>query len=120
MKKHIHIVWLLCILFTAGVTAQNYTQQVTAIQYYFNADPGTGVAGNGAIVPVTPSGNISQSLDIVLPSDLPTGSNQLYIRVRDEWGQWSIAERRSIFVANPTVTQDITAKIGRASCRERV
>lgn len=109
MKKHIHIVWLLCILFTAGVTAQNYTQQVTAIQYYFNADPGTGVAGNGAIVPVTPSGNISQSLDIVLPSDLPTGSNQLYIRVRDEWGQWSIAERRSIFVANPTVTQDITA-----------
>ena len=35
--------------------AQNHTQTVTAIQYYFDTDPGVGVTGNGGILSVTPT-----------------------------------------------------------------
>ncbi|MBK8685412.1 MAG: hypothetical protein IPN26_10675 [Bacteroidetes bacterium] len=32
----------------------NRSQQITAYQYYFDTDPGVGIAGNGAIVPGLP------------------------------------------------------------------
>ena len=96
---------MFCLIFFAS--AQNQTQQVTAIQYFYNNDPGVGVAGNGAIVSVTPSASISQLFSLGLPSSLTNGINQLYIRARDESGQWSIAERRTFYLFPTPVTKDI-------------
>jgi len=101
------------VIFSAG--AQNQTQQVTAIQYFFNYDPGPGISGNGAIIQFTPAASINQTFNVSLPSGSWAGDvdadgvNQLYIRVMDEHGNWSIAEHRSFYIFSAPITQNITA-----------
>ena len=109
MKKF-NLLTVIIILACANLTiAQNYTQQVTAFQYYFNFDPGPGISGNGGIIPVTPASNINQTLSIPLPQTLANGVNHLYIRAKDEFGQWGIAERRSFFVLQISSSEMVSA-----------
>jgi subtilase family serine protease len=97
--KRIRIwVWACCVFFVSNMYAQ-VTQQVTALQYYYDTDPGTGIAGNGAILPVTPTGNLDQTFVFTLPGAISDGFHYLYSRVKDEYGRWSMAERRMFYVS---------------------
>ena len=89
--------WALCTMMSINISAQ-ITQQVSAIQYFYNTDPGVGVAGNGGVLSVTPTADLTQTLALLLPGSLGNGINQLYVRVKDEYGRWSIAERRMFYI----------------------
>ncbi|MEO8086329.1 MAG: HYR domain-containing protein, partial [Bacteroidota bacterium] len=95
--RHKNILWLIALgLSVSNLFAQN-TAQVTAIQYYFNTDPGVGIAGNGAIVPVSPIGSINQTFIIPLPV-LSNGLQNLYVRAKDEFDRWGMAERKLFYI----------------------
>ena len=72
----------LCIIVIAGsaLRAQSPSQQITALQYYFDTDPGAGVPGNGAIIQVTPAETVSQTYNIAAGDINGDGFHQLYIR----------------------------------------
>ncbi len=114
--RHINKIWLIVSFLFIGsyciaqtVPPSRVSQQVTALQYYFNTpDPGVGQAGNGAIIPITPTNDFTQQLTIPF-SNLPLGINNLYVRVMDESGSWSIAERRMFLVDNLTTGSNIVA-----------
>lgn len=108
MKK-IYSAVCIMLLSCMVLMAQSPSQQITAWQYYFNTDPGEGIAGNGAIVPITPAASVSQTLSITLHPSIATGFHQLYIRAKDEDNRWSIAERRALYVASITTTQPLNA-----------
>lgn len=108
MKKFSILALLFLLALTWKGLAQDYTQEVTAIQYYFNTDPGTGTAGNGGIIPVTPAATVNEVFNLSLPS-LPEGINYLYVRAKDEFGKWSLAERRVLYISGSINQEDITA-----------
>jgi len=108
--KRIRIwVWACCVFLVSMMHAQ-VTQQLTALQYYYDTDPGTGIPGNGAILPVTPTGNLDQTFVFNLPGSVNNGIHYLYTRVKDEFGRWSMAERRMFYVSTvANGTRNITA-----------
>ncbi|MBL0137742.1 MAG: hypothetical protein IPP86_04330 [Bacteroidetes bacterium] len=101
-----YFIWLiiLSVLYQFSY-AQNSTQ-ITAVQYYFNTDPGVGVAGNGSILNVGPVRNYSATLSIPVPGSL-SGFNNLYVRAKDQSGRWSIAERSLFYVTTPGLAIDM-------------
>ncbi len=84
---------------------------VTAIQYYFNDDPGVGVAGNGGIISIPPDSAVNPTISAPLPASLPLGLNYLYIRVQNTAGTWSLTERQVFYIFQPPSlqTEQITA-----------
>jgi hypothetical protein len=80
----------------------NYTgsDSIVAYQYYFDTDPGVGVTGNGAIVPVSPATSYSTTVSVPIGNTLSNGIHNLYIRMKDQAGKWSITERRLFFIDN--------------------
>ncbi len=67
---------------------------LVAVEYFYNTDPGE---GNGYAVPFTPAPHIpflAWSLDL---SGQAFGQHMLYIRTRDESGNWSLYARDTIF-----------------------
>lgn len=82
---------------------------VTAIQYYFNDDPGVGIAGNGAILNISPQDSLDSLLVITIPNTLSPGLNRLFIRVQDANGQWSLPMDRSFYVLSSTLASQLTA-----------
>ncbi len=101
------MIWITVAGFAASLHAQT-TQQVTAIQYYYNTDPGVGNAGNGAIFSVTPAANIDQVFPFNVPATLANGFHYLYVRAQDELGRWSLTERRLFVIQSITATENIT------------
>jgi len=77
------------------------TGNIIAHQYYFDTDPGVGVAGNGAVTPIASTADYIATLAITVPA-LGNGIHQLYLRTQDEFGHWSIAERRMFYVTQIT------------------
>ncbi len=100
--------WIFGLLLAASASAQNHTQLVTAYQYYFDTDPGVGMAGNGAVVAITPTANFNQTVAITTPV-LNTGLHTLYVRTMDEFGKWSTSERSLFYVQQNVNTQTVTA-----------
>src|SRR6188768_550763 len=90
---------IVCVLCTIVCFAQ-VTQQVTALQYFYDTDPGVGVAGNGAVISVAPTGDLDQAYSFPLPGSFTNGFHHLYVRAQDEFGRWSIAERRTFYVTD--------------------
>jgi hypothetical protein len=79
---------------------------LTKVEYFFDTDPGT---GNGTNVPFTPGPNIPNLDFSINISGLPDGFHHLYVRTKNQQGQWSLTNRRPfmkqvISVANPLVT----------------
>ncbi|NJK82498.1 MAG: T9SS type A sorting domain-containing protein [Saprospiraceae bacterium] len=69
---------------------------INKIEYYINTDPGF---GNGTDVPITPAMSFNDFAFTAEIGDLPLNStNTLYVRARDENGNWSEVVRRSFNV----------------------
>src|SRR5207249_2829770 len=62
----------------------------------------------GAIVNITPTANFNSTISIPIPGTLGNGLHNLYVRMKDNKGDWSIAERRPFIIeplsSNMTVT----------------
>lgn len=87
MKKQLLI--LLAFLIT-GL----YGQQLVQAEYYFDDDPGYGLATSLAMNPAQDL-EIQESLDV---SNLNPGFHTLYIRVKDESGHWSQTLVRAFYI----------------------
>jgi hypothetical protein len=60
---------------------------ITAVEYFFNNDPGL---GNSTPLPITPGTNIADFATSVNIPALTPGVHRLFIRSRDASGKWSI------------------------------
>lgn len=68
--------------------------KIVAVEYFYDTDPG---AGNGISVPLTPQANVpflAWSLNL---SGINFGQHNLFIRAKDEFGTWSLTNRKEIF-----------------------
>lgn len=75
---------------------------VSAAEYFFDTDPGW---GNAISIPLgtAPGNTVTTSLPVSL-SSLNPGVHQLYTRVKDAQGRWSLTNRKSLFIINPGFT----------------
>ena len=81
---------------------------VSMAEYFIDTDPGF---GQGTMLPFTPNGsNVTLDFNVDL-SGLPDGFHQLYIRVKDTEGLWSLTSRRSFLKENINVTNKIVTNI---------
>jgi hypothetical protein len=75
--------------------------QIIAAEYFIDTDPGV---GNGTTFSnLTPNATITLSPNIIAP-DKALGNHYLYIRTKDNLGQWSLAEGRVFSISCPTIT----------------
>jgi hypothetical protein len=96
------LIYLLCsiLLFAAVGQAQN----ITAAEYFFDADPGS---GNGTPLTITTPGNSVPFAANISTGSLANGFHLLAIRTKDENGKWGLFEQRGFYI-NP-VAFDMTA-----------
>jgi len=106
MKKLIAVA---AMIISIMLRAQSPSQQITSWQYFFDTDPGVGIAGNGALIPAIPASTVNQTFSINLPGNLAVGFHTLYVRAGDEDGSWSIANRNSFYVIAQQATQPVDA-----------
>lgn len=77
-------------------TLQTALPAISAAEYFMDTDPGI---GNG--LPFTiQSGDTLRAIVNINTTGLQAGFHQLFIRVQDQNGQWSIAEERTFFIDN--------------------
>lgn len=77
----------------------NATYPIVSGEYFFNADPGV---GNGTKISFNQSENIAINTTFAV-SGINPGFNNLFIRVKDNRGIWSLCEGRIVYV-QPTKT----------------
>lgn len=68
-----------------------HTPNITQVEYFIDEDPGY---GNGINVPITAQDSLDHSFIVDL-SNLSDGFHVLYVRMQDENGKWSLANRKS-------------------------
>ncbi|MBO3116248.1 T9SS type A sorting domain-containing protein [Winogradskyella sp. DF17] len=68
---------------------------ITALEYFIDTDPGFGNATSVGVN--TNTGSVSQSFAIPLVN-LDEGFHNLYIRTQDDFGEWSLYDKRLFFV----------------------
>lgn len=73
----------------------NTVSQVTALEYYWDSDPGYGL---GTSITISSPSSLVDVMDVVPTSSLTTGFHQLYIRAQDENSRWGIAESRLVYI----------------------
>lgn len=83
MRKIYCLLCVLCVI-VASASAQN----ITRIEYFFDTDPGFGKAT--ALTGFASSGNVANFPASINLSSVPYGVNNLYVRARDDNGNWSI------------------------------
>ena len=82
-------------------------QEITAIEYFFDSDPGF---GNGTDIPFTPGTHISDLSFAIDITSLDPGFHSLFVRARDSFGIWSLTNQRSFLKTKAeTGLQEITA-----------
>jgi hypothetical protein len=70
--------------------------KITACEYFFDTDPG---AGLGKTLSVTSADSINTTENIgVKAAGISGGFHQLFIRFKDNLGDWGIAEQRTVFL----------------------
>ncbi len=77
-------------------------QDITAMEYYVDADPGV---GNGTAITITAAATLDINVNVPTAS-LSPGMHVLVVRAQDQSGDWSIQETRPFFVAPSSVTTD--------------
>jgi Putative metal-binding motif/Calx-beta domain len=73
------------------------TANITAAEYFFDADPG---AGHGTLTPVGTAGP-TVNFTASIPASLSPGFHFLAIRTRDADGKWGFSETRNFYLASP-------------------
>ena len=90
-----------------GSTAPAPTPAIVKAEYFYDTEPGF---GNGTNIPVTSGTNLQAIGFISDISSLAAGTHQLFVRVKDANGAWSISNRTMLYkspVVN-NVAPDIT------------
>jgi len=67
---------------------------IVQIEYFFDTDPGF---GNGTSISVTPDNVVTVQTTIDV-SDLSLGLHRLYVRAKDENGNWGIVQSRPVLI----------------------
>lgn len=80
---------------------------IVAIEYFFNTDPGAGLAAAAALSPGADIANFIFTPDI---SNLPQGINRFYVRSKDATGKWSHVANQVFYKLLP---KDASAPISR-------
>ncbi|OIP02268.1 MAG: hypothetical protein AUJ98_01820 [Bacteroidetes bacterium CG2_30_33_31] len=70
--------------------------KIVAAEYFINSDPGH---GNGTPIAIT-SGDTILELKSIPSSTLPDGIHNLYIRVKNGYGKWSLTQHRILYITN--------------------
>lgn len=83
------------IVYVQPVVTQTVVSSITAAEYFFNTDPGV---GNGTALASFTEADSINILRQISTSGLPTGYNNLFIRVKDTMGVWSLYEGRKFFI----------------------
>lgn len=88
-------------------------QQVTAVEYFIDTDPG---AGNGTAIGITPAVDLNNIPAMINTNGLPAGIHRMYIRTRNNEGRWSISNVKDFsvdfnpsYAAAPPAIQNIIA-----------
>lgn len=84
---------LLWMLFITSLQAQ----QITKAEYYFNTDPGQGLATS---LPVTVGDSVVINNSITIPGNLLPGINILYVRTGNNNGTWSFPEANLLWISS--------------------
>ncbi|MEY4904687.1 MAG: hypothetical protein RLZZ292_2502, partial [Bacteroidota bacterium] len=66
-------------------------KQIIAAEYFVEDDSGV---GNGAPITITPSGTLDLSNIDLMFNNFPTGNTHIFIRVKNELGNWSMPQTR--------------------------
>ena len=74
--------------------------QITAMEYFFDNDPGF---GNATSVAISAGQVINNDFNAGLTS-LTDGFHRFYVRVKDETGKWSLIHKQDIFISNESAT----------------
>ncbi len=77
-----------------GVWCSVHAQNITAIEYFFDADPGYGSGTSVAITPATTINNLTFNASVTAISD---GFHTLTVRARDANNRWSHAFTRPFY-----------------------
>ena len=85
------------LLYKPAQQSVNNNTQITKAEYFFDTEPGF---GNGTNIPITPGFSIIDQAFNADVSSLSTGVHQMYIRVKDSRGVWSICNRNILFKPN--------------------
>lgn len=75
------------------------SRNITAMEYYFNTDPGY---GNGVQIAVDPMVQVVGKPIYANITNLPAGKHYYFVRTRDNTGAWSLDYRDSFTLAAPT------------------
>ena len=89
--------WSLAAARSFYVLESNFAQEASAVaaaEYFFDADPGI---GEGTPLSLNEGDSINEMLNINLPA-LEAGFHELFVRVKNASGIWSIVERRPFYV----------------------
>ncbi|KAK6030160.1 ABC transporter, ATP-binding protein, partial [Ostertagia ostertagi] len=77
----------------------NSNRKIAGAEYFVDTDPGN---GNGTAIAINPPGDsINQTMTLSIPSGLAEGNHQLYIRTKNEQGQWSLFQASTFIVKPP-------------------
>ena len=82
------------------VISSNFVKTVVRGEYFFDADPGYGLAL--PVLVTTPGETVLQNFTAAVGA-LPIGYHKLYTRVRDIDGNWSLTARRNVEVINTAI-----------------
>jgi PKD repeat protein len=95
--------WLITTLIILFFAPLLQAQKISNAEYFFDSDPGFGNATN---VTFTKTDSINLTQSITVPGTLPGGLHNLYVRVQNDLGTWSVPEVYHLFVqpANQSLT----------------
>jgi hypothetical protein len=82
-----------------------HAAEITAVEYYFDTDPGV---GNATSLPITAGGPTINACDFISVPNLSLGNHRIYFRTKDNLQHWSLHEGKSFSVVNSS-NVDITA-----------
>ncbi len=84
--------------YKAPTVSSGSLPNLTNAEYFFNTDPGF---GKGSNIPITPGTTLMDKSFSANIDSLPVGVHQLYVRVQDAQGKWSISNRTFFYKPPP-------------------
>ena len=99
------LIGVLCLLSFTG-----QAQNITKAEYFFNTDPGFGL-GTTITLPTGTTTSLSTNVNGIDISSLPNGINNLFVRVKDANGNWSITNNQTFLkLVSPTISNIVAAE----------